>query len=266
MDAPDRHTTSMTRLWLVAVLAAAFAAPPAPAQEQAARGGVVVVHGAWADASGWSDVVARLEQAGYDVTTPQFPLLASLEENVELLSEVLAVQEGPVLLVAHAHGGILVSMLPPGEGRVAGSAFVAGLVPDEGESLEAVLARERGLPAAEDLDFGQGGFAWLPRSDFSPDPESDLDPDEAYRAHAARQPLFAGATGEVVDTPIWRTLPTWYLVAAEDEVVPADEQRRFAERMGATVTDVAAGHLVMVTHPDEVAEFIAAAAADAFEP
>lgn len=262
MDPRSHSTLPRAALAVLVLLLVAVTGTVLAQEESASRGNVVLVHGAWADGSTWAEVVDLLTEEGFDVTAPQFPLLASLEENLALLREVLDVQEGPTLLVGHSHGGILVSMVDPDAYDLAGLAFIAGVTLEEGESLGRLLADDPPVPV--DVITGEEGFAWLPREDFSPDPESDVDPADAYLLHVARQPLFGGAPDTTMPRPAWRSLPTWYLITTEDDVIGPGTQRDFADRMEATVLEVEAGHLAMASHPDEVARFLAQAAEEAF--
>jgi pimeloyl-ACP methyl ester carboxylesterase len=219
---------------------------------------IVLVHGAWTDGSSWRDVIRLLQQDGYNVTAPQFPL-ASLTDDVARLRQVLAVQTGPVIIAAHSYGGQIMTALGDAP-KVAGLVYVAATALDEGESIGEVLGAGEPTPAIAHLRIDGQGFAWLPQDDFVKHFAGDIDPVQANVMYSVQQPLAASALAEVMGTPAWRSTRTWYAVATNDEVIRPLFQRRFATRMDATVTDVASGHLPIVTHPDEVAGLIATAA------
>jgi pimeloyl-ACP methyl ester carboxylesterase len=220
---------------------------------------IVLVHGAWADGSSWREVIRRLQQDGYDVTAPQFPL-TSLADDVARLRQVLAVQTGPIIIAGHSYGGQIMTALGEDAPRVAGLVYVAATALDEGESIGEVLGAGEPTPAIAHLRIDDQGFAWLPQDDFVKHFAGDIDADQAKVMYSVQQPLPASALAEVMGTPAWRNTRTWYAVATNDEAIPADVQREFAKRMDATVIEVASGHLPIVSHPDEVADLISTAA------
>jgi pimeloyl-ACP methyl ester carboxylesterase len=224
------------------------------------RPNIVLVHGAWADGSCWSGVVRRLQAAGCHVTAPQFPE-TSLADDVARLRYVLRRQDGPTLVAGHSYGGQIMTSLGEGAPNVAGLVYVAAFGLDEGESIGGLLGQGGPPPAAiAHLDIDEQGFAWLPEDDFVRHFAADVEPDVARVLHAVQQPLAASALGDVMGIPAWKQHPSWYLVATNDEAIPPDAQRLFAQRMGATTVEVPAGHLAMVTKPEEVTELIVTAA------
>jgi pimeloyl-ACP methyl ester carboxylesterase len=220
---------------------------------------VVLVHGAWADGSCWSAVVQRLQGHGYTVTAPQFPL-SSLEANVDRLREVLNRQSGPTIVAGHSYGGQIITALGEDAPNVIGLVYIAGFGLDEGESIGALLQQGPPTPALANLDIDAQGFAWLPEDDFVNHFAADVDPVTAKVMHAVQQPLSASALGDVMGVPAWKALPSWFLVAADDEAIPPDAERLFAQRMGATTVEVASSHVAMVSHPDDVVMLIEGAA------
>jgi pimeloyl-ACP methyl ester carboxylesterase len=220
---------------------------------------IVLVHGAWADGSCWSSIIRRLQASDYNVTAPQFPL-TSLADNVARLRQVLAVQDGPTLLAGHSYGGQIITALGNDAPNVVGLVYVSGFGLDEGETIGALLAQGDPTPAIAHLRIDDQGFAWLPRDDFVKHFAADVDPVEAAVMYAVQQPLSASALEEVMGTPAWKNLPTWYAVAQNDETIPPDAERLFAKRMGATVIELASGHVGMVSHPEEVGDLIETAA------
>jgi pimeloyl-ACP methyl ester carboxylesterase len=134
--------------------------------------------------------------------------------------------------------------------------YIAAFGLDEGESLGALLSQGPTPPALERMTTHKHGFAWLTQEDFVEHFAADVDPAQAKVMHAVQQPLASSTFGDVMDVPAWRSLPTWYLVATNDEAIPPDAERMFAHRMGATTVELAASHVAMVSHPGEVAELV----------
>ena len=201
-----------------------------------ARPNIVLVHGAWADGSSWSGVIERLQSDGYHVTAPQFPLTA-LADDVARLRQVLELQEGPVIVAGHSYGGQVMTALGPDAPNVAGLVYVAAFGLDQGESLGALLSQGPVTPALAHLFTDPRGFAWLSEADFVGHFAADVDPVQAQVMHAVQQPLASSAFGEVMGVPAWKTLPSWYLVAAADQALPPQAERMFASRMGATTVE-----------------------------
>jgi pimeloyl-ACP methyl ester carboxylesterase len=223
---------------------------------------IVLVHGAWADGSSWSAVIESLQARGYNVTAPQFPE-TSLADDVARLRQVLARQDGPTILAGHSYGGQIITALGSDTANAVGLVYIAAFGIDEGESLGALLGGGPPTAALAHLIVDEQGFAWIPEDDFVNHFAVGVDPVKARVMFAAQQGLSMSTFEDVMGTPAWKSLPNWYLVAANDEAIPADAERQFADRMGATVVEVPAGHLAMVSHPEEVAQLIEQAAAAA---
>jgi pimeloyl-ACP methyl ester carboxylesterase len=219
---------------------------------------VILIHGAWAEGSSWGAVIEQLQAEGYKVTAPQFPL-TSLADDIARLRQVLAFQDGPTVLVGHSYGGQIMTALGPDAQNVVGLVYIAAIGLDEGESLGALLAQGPPTPALAHQFIDQRGFAWLSEDDFVNHFAGDLDPAEARVLYAVQQPLSVTAFNDVMGVPAWRSLPSWYLVATDDEALPADAERLFATRMGASVIEVPSGHLAMVSHPEDVVRLTMAA-------
>jgi pimeloyl-ACP methyl ester carboxylesterase len=219
---------------------------------------VVLVHGAWADGSCWSDVIGRLQADGYHVTAVQLPE-TSLADDVARVRQVLARQDGPTVLAAHSYGGQVITALGTNAPNVVALVYIAGFALDQGESIGALLQQGPPTPAVANVDVDAQGFAWLPEQDFLRHFAPDVDPVRAEVMYAVQQPLHLSTFDDVMGAPAWRSLPSWYLVAQDDEVIPPDAERQFAQRMGADTIEVASGHCAMVSHPEETYERIAAA-------
>jgi pimeloyl-ACP methyl ester carboxylesterase len=220
---------------------------------------IVLVHGAWADGSSWSAVIESLQADGYNVTAPQFPE-TSLADDVARLRHVLSRQSGPTIVGGHSYGGHIMTSLGTDAPNVVGLVYVAAFGLDEGESLGALLGAGPPTPSLAHLDVDDLGFARLPEEDFVEHFAVGVDPAKARVLWAVQQPVSVTVFDEVMGTPAWRALPSWYAVATGDQAIPPDAERQFAARMGATTIEIDAGHLAMVTHAGEVVQLIETAA------
>ena len=191
---------------------------------------VVLVHGAWADGSCWSGVIKRLQTRDYKVTAPQFPE-TSLADDVARLRQVLTLQDGPTIVVAHSYGGQIMTRSAPmprmwwawSTSPPSGSTRANPSVPCSWR------ASDRGPRSPVRR---RHGFAWLPEDDFVNHFAADVAPAQARVMHAVQQPLSMSTFGDVMGAPAWKSLPSWYMVAADDEAIPPDAERSFAERWG----------------------------------
>jgi pimeloyl-ACP methyl ester carboxylesterase len=223
------------------------------------RPNIVLVHGAWAEGSSWNSVIERLQADGYHVTAPQFPL-TSLADDVGRLRQVLELQDGPTVIVGHSYGGHIMTSLGTDAPNVLGLVYIAAFGLDEGESLGGLLAQGPPTPALAHQFVDREGFVWLRQDDFVNHFAGDLDPVTAKVLYAVQQPLSSSAFSDVMSVPAWKSLPSWYLVAQDDQALPADAERMFANRMGATTVEVPSGHLAMISHPAEVVKLTETAA------
>jgi pimeloyl-ACP methyl ester carboxylesterase len=220
---------------------------------------IVLVHGAWADGSSWSSVIESLQADGYHVTAPQFPL-TSLADDVARLRQVLDVQDGPTVVAGHSYGGQIITALGADAPNVAALVYIAAFGLDEGESLGALLSQGPVTPALAHLFTDKQGFAWLSEDDFVNHFAADVDSVRASVMYAVQQGLAGSAFTDVMGVPAWKSQPSWYLVASNDEAIPPAAERQFAGRMGATTIEVPSSHVAMVSHPDEVVRLIESAA------
>jgi pimeloyl-ACP methyl ester carboxylesterase len=227
--------------------------------EMNGRPNIVLVHGAWADGSCWSGVIERLQADGFRVTAPQFPM-TSLADDVARLRQVLDLQDGPTVVAGHSYGGQIMTALGDDAHNVAALVYVAAFGLDEGESLGQLLSQGPVTPALAHLFTDARGFGWLSEEDFVEHFAADVDSTKAHVMYAVQQPLASSAFTDVMGVPAWRFLPSWYLVAQNDEALPPDAERQFATRMGATTTEIPSSHVPMVSHAAEVAQLIATAA------
>ena len=220
---------------------------------------IVLVHGAWADGSCWNAVIERLQARGYNVTAPQFPE-SSLADDVARLRQVLDRQNGPAIVAGHSYGGQIITALGTDAPNVAGLVYIAAFGLDEGESIGGLLAQGPPTPALAHLDIDKQGFAWLPEEDFVKHFAADVDTVQARVMYAVQQPLATSTFDDVMGVPAWKSHPSWYLVAENDDAIPPDAERLFAKRMGATTIEVPSSHVAMVSHPSDVAQLIETAA------
>jgi pimeloyl-ACP methyl ester carboxylesterase len=220
---------------------------------------IVLVHGAWADGSCWSNVIERLQADGYNVAVPQLPE-TSLADDVKRVRHVLTRQSGPTILAAHSYGGQVITALGTDAPNVVGLVCIAGFGLDEGESIGALLKQVPPTPALADIEVDSEGFGWLPEDGFLAHFAPDIDPVKAKVMYAVQQPLHTSTFDDVMGTPAWKSLPSWYLVAQHDQVIPPDAERQFAQRMGADTIEVDSGHCAMISHPEETLERILTAA------
>jgi pimeloyl-ACP methyl ester carboxylesterase len=220
---------------------------------------IVLVHGAWADGSSWSEVIEGLQAEGHNVSAPQFPM-TGLADDVARLRQVLVLQNGPTIVVGHSYGGQIMTALGTNAPNVVGLVYIAAFGLDEGESLGALLAQGPPTPALVHLFTDERGFGWLSEDDFVNHFAADVDPVKAKVMYAVQQPLAASAFGDVMGVPAWKSLPSWYMVATNDEAIPPDVERLFAKRMGASTVEIPTSHVAMVSHPGDVIELTKTAA------
>jgi pimeloyl-ACP methyl ester carboxylesterase len=223
------------------------------------RPNIVLVHGAWADGSCWSNVIERLQAEGFQVRAPQFPLTA-LADDVARLRQVLEFQNGPTIVVGHSYGGQIITALGADAPNVVGLVYIAAFGLDEGESLGALLSQGPVTPALEHLFTDSRGFGWLSEDDFVNHFAADVEPIQAKVMYAVQQALASTAFTDLMGVPAWKSLPSWYLVAQNDEAIPPDAERMFASRMGATTVEMPSSHVAMVSHPAEIADLVEKAA------
>ncbi|MFE2549642.1 alpha/beta fold hydrolase [Streptomyces sp. NPDC059355] len=219
---------------------------------------VVLVHGGFVDGSGWQAVYDRLVGEGYRVSVVQHPTLG-LEGDVAAARQVIDEQDGPVVLVGHSYGGVIISEAGRHD-AVASLVYVAAFAPDKGESVNSLIADPPpGAPVPPILP-PRDGFLLLDRERFAESFAGDLPPEQARFMADAQLPWGMEALTGAVTEPAWRSKPSWYLVSTEDRMIPPQAQRAMAERIGATVVEVPASHCVYVSRPDAVAGLIRRAA------
>ena len=243
----------MKKLLFAGLLASAFSG-----YATAAVNNVVLVHGAYADGSGWNDVIERLQKAGLHVTAVQNPL-TSLADDAAAPRRVLAEQDGATILVGHSWAGTVISETG-NDPKVKALVYVAARAPDTGEDYGALAARFPAPPASAGLVKTADGFAHLSVAAFVHDFAGDLPEARARVLYAGQgrisQTLFAGRTTDAA----WKVKPTYYAVSTNDRTTSPELERFLAKRMGAKTIELASSHVSMISHPDEIANLIIEAA------
>ncbi|MFD8009178.1 alpha/beta fold hydrolase [Streptomyces sp. NPDC059762] len=269
---PTRRTLALG-LALPATLAALVGA--APASGQAAAGAdrhapkptIVLVHGAFADASSWSGTIRRLQHAGYPVLAPANPL-RGLAEDTAYLRSVLAAVDGPVVLVGHSYGGAVISGAALGDHRVKALVYIAAFTPDKGESAAELAARFPGSTLGDTVNprsyplpgGGTGTELVIEPGKFHRQFAADVPTVDAAVMAASQRPVATTALEEKAGGAAWKTIPSWSLIATADKNIPPAAQQWMARRAGSHVTEVDASHAVAVSRPAVVTHVILAAA------
>ena len=218
---------------------------------------VVLVHGAWADGSGWAKVITPLAADGFSVTAAPLPL-TSFAEDVAALERALERTEKPVILVGHAYAGAIIAAVS--SEKVKALVYVAALAPDEGETVADVFYRgEPQLQAPRLAPYGHG-LIYLPQDAFATAFAQNAKADELAVLAASQRPISPACITVPVRRPLWKDRPTWFLIAEEDRMIPVDNQRFMAARMKARQHAVPADHMPMVTAPAAIVEMIRDAA------
>src|SRR5262245_31063324 len=220
---------------------------------------VVLVHGGFVDGSGWEGVYKTLKKEGYAVTIVQNPTL-SLADDVAVTKRAIATQNGPVILVGHSYGGVVITEAG-NDSKVAGLVYIAAFAPDKGESVSALIKNPPpGAPVPPILP-PRDGYLFLDKEKFADSFAADVTADEAAFMADSQVPWGVEALNGAVSEPAWKTRPSWYMVATDDRMIPPDAQRAMSKRAGASVTEVKGSHAVYVSQPKAVASLIEKAAA-----
>jgi pimeloyl-ACP methyl ester carboxylesterase len=238
----------------LAVLAAAIM--PAPAQA-AERPSIVLVHGAWADGSSWNKVITILRAKGLNVVATHDPL-SSLGDDVASVERTIARQPGPVLLVGHSWGGAVITQAG-GDPKVVGLVYVAAMAPDEGKSFGATAANYP-TPGPATAVPDAGGWLIIPPEAFAANFAQDLPKEDALLLAAGQGASKASMFGEPLTVAAWKSKPSWYVVATQDRMIDPGLQAIMAKKIGATTISLSSSHVVMISHPREVADLIEQAA------
>ncbi|HEY4828210.1 MAG TPA: alpha/beta hydrolase [Solirubrobacteraceae bacterium] len=218
---------------------------------------MVLVHGAYADGSSWSEVIARLQPAGLRATAVQNPLVSLADDAAHTL-RVLALQDGPAILAGHSFAGTVITEAGT-DPRVVGLVYVAARAPDVGEDYVALTKTFPTPPANAGLVY-EHGFGGLTEQAFLNDFANGVDPETARILYAVQGRISETLFTERVTVAAWRSKPCWYAVSRQDRTTSPELERFLANRMDATTIEIDSGHLSIITHPQEIADLIIQAA------
>ncbi len=221
---------------------------------------IVLVHGGFVDGSGWERVYAILKEKGYNVSIVQNPT-TSLADDVAATNRTIAMQDGPVVLVGHSYGGVVITEAGNNP-KVAALAYIAAFAPDSRESVASLIKDPvPGAPVPPILP-PQDGVLYLDRSKFAASFAADVNPKLAAFMADSQVPWGVQALEGAVSQPAWKSKPSWYLIATDDRMIPPDAQRAMSKRAGSKTVEVKGSHAVYVSQPEVVADLIARAAQD----
>lgn len=225
------------------------------------RGTVVLVHGAWADGSCWSNIILPLQNRGLDVTAAPLPL-SSLTDDVAALQRVIDRTTGPLLLVGHAYAGAVIASVK--DDKVKSLVYIAALAPDEDETVADVFYRTTPHPEAPHLKPDAQGIIWMPEEGFARAVAHKASQDQLAIIAAVQRPIAVQCIQERVPEPLWKKRPSWYFIAEEDRMIVLETQRFMADRMGANIQSHKVDHTPMHQSPDLVVNMIVEAARESF--
>jgi pimeloyl-ACP methyl ester carboxylesterase len=219
---------------------------------------IVLVHGGFVDGSGWKGVYSILRKDGYKVSIVQNPTI-SLDDDVAVTKRVLAAQPGPVVLVGHSYGGVVVTEAG-NDPKVAALVYIAAFAPDKGESVAALIKDPPpGAPVPPILP-PQDGFLFLDNAKFAASFAADVDSEMAQFMADSQVPWGVGALSGAISEAAWRSKSSWYLIATDDRMIPPPAQQFMSKRAGSTVVEAKGSHAIYVSQPAAVAALIKRAA------
>jgi len=228
------------------------------ATSKSAANNIVLVHGGFVDGSGWEGVYRALRKDRFSVSIVQNPTI-SLAEDVNATRRVVAAQNGPVILVGHSYGGVVITEAG-NDPNVVGLVYIAAFAPDKGESVSSLIKEPPpGAPVPPILP-PQDGFLFLDKAKFPAAFAADVETGKAEFMADSQVPWGLDALNGAVSQPAWKTKPSWYLVATDDKMIPPPAQRFMSKRAGSTVVEVAGSHAIYVSQVNAVAGLIAKAA------
>ncbi|PKV83108.1 alpha/beta fold hydrolase [Streptomyces sp. TLI_146] len=264
---PTRRTLTLAAVLPATLVALGAAAPvshsAAAADRHGSRPTIVLVHGAFADASSWNGTIRRLQRAGYPVLAPANPLRGLAADTAYLRSALDAV-DGPVVLVGHSYGGAVISGAAVGDSRVKALVYIAAFTPDKGESAGELAAKFPGSTLGDAVNprsyplpgGGTGSELVIERAKFPRQFAADVPGAEAAVMAATQRPVATAALEEKAQGAAWKTIPSWALVATADKNIPPVAERWMARRAGSHITEVDASHAVAVSRPAVVTDVI----------
>ena len=237
-------------------------------QDSAPKPTVVLVHGGWADSSGWNAEIASLQRRGYPVIAPANPL-RGLNSDADYVRSVLETISGPIILVGHSYGGAVITNAARGVPNVEALVYIAAFAPDDGESLAQLVTMNPGTQITPDALIerpyplpggGEGIDLYIRAENFHDAFAGDLPLSTTRLMQATQRPFSVAAFTEPSGAPAWKEIPSWYLVATDDHAIPPATQWFMAGRAGATTASVSASHVPMMSQPDATTRLILQAA------
>jgi pimeloyl-ACP methyl ester carboxylesterase len=234
------------------------ATAPLSVKKSANQTTIVLVHGAWADGTGWQEIIPLLEKAGYYVIAVQNPL-TGLAEDVANTKRVIDNQTGPIVVVGHSYGGAAITGAAVGNPNVKALVYIAAFAPAVGEPL-GLLLQQYPTELGHALAFDNGGYGYIDRAQFHDIFCADVSKKTAQLMAVAQKPAFGGIFEQSLTAAAWEDIPTWYMVAANDKALSPDMERFLANRMGATTVEINSSHVPYISQPNEVFKLIDSAA------
>jgi pimeloyl-ACP methyl ester carboxylesterase len=221
---------------------------------------IVLVHGAFADGTGWQHVIPPLEEQDYVVTAVQNPMI-SLADDIATTKRVLdaEAQKGPVIVVGHSYGGAVITGAAAGIPNVKALVYIAAFAPEPGEAVATFLEQYPSLLGSGTV-ADSAGFLFVARDKFRAIFAADVELKEARVMAATQKPIFGGIFQQSPEAAAWKNIPSFYLLTTEDHAINPDLERLYAKRIGATTVEVASSHAVFVSHPQAVVKLIEQAA------
>jgi pimeloyl-ACP methyl ester carboxylesterase len=215
---------------------------------------IVLVHGGFVDGSGWESVYKILKKDGYRVVIVQNPTI-SLADDVAATKRIVHAQNGPVMLVGHSYGGVVITEAG-NDPKVSGLVYIAAFAPDKGESVSTLIKDPPpGAPVPPILP-PQDGYLSLDKAKFPAAFAADVDEEKAAFMADSQVPWGVEALSGTISEPAWKTKPSWYLVVTDDRMIPPPAQRLMSKRAGSTVVEVAGSHAIYMSQPNAVAALI----------
>ena len=262
------------RIVMIAIVLLSLLIPTQVASAAGSSGGpgrtkptIVLVHGAWADGSGWSGVVERLQRRGYPVRVPPNPL-RSLPGDSATVADFLSTLTGPIVLVAHSYGGAVITNAATGNAAVKALVYVDAFAPEQGETVLPLAGADSALAVGPTTVFDFVPYPGAPTGDvdlylkqtvFLESFANGIPERKALVLYATQRPITFSSGNQPSGVPAWKTIPSWYLIGTQDKIIPPAQQRFMAERAHARIEEAKAGHLAMVSRPDAVTDIILSA-------
>jgi pimeloyl-ACP methyl ester carboxylesterase len=220
---------------------------------------IVLVHGAFADGSGWQKVIPLLEAKGFAVTAVQNPM-TSIADDAATTKRVIEAQKGDVVLVGHSYGGAVITVAGAGSDKVKALVYIAAFAPDTGETIGGLIGSYPPTALGGALVPDSAGFLYIDRAKFHEIFAQDVPKGEAAIMAATQKPVAGSSFGEPITAAAWRNIPSWYAVSKSDHAINPDSERFMAQRMGAKITEIEASHVSFISQPAEIARIIEEAA------